>query len=230
MSPCKYYGLMNFPDQLLPAFMLWPANLLAMVLLVNCILHAPWQRLGHQHFLHLWLAGCVGLMLLWSVSTGIRPGLSFHLLGATLLTLMYGPRLAMISLAVVLSGITLAGSGGWGSLGLNFLLMAGLPVLFSHAIYIQAHNKLPTHVFVYIFVDAFVTAGLAMCLCGLAASVLIVFAGVYSADYIVANYLPYFILMGWSEAMLTGMAITLMVVFRPQWLATFSDQKYVKGW
>jgi uncharacterized membrane protein len=85
-------------------------------------------------------------------------------------------------------------------------------------------------VFVYIFVDAFVTAGLAMILCGLFAVALLAASDVYPMHYLGHEYLPYFILMGWSEAMLTGMAVTLMVVYRPQWLATFSDQQYVKGW
>lgn len=33
--------------------------------------------------------------------------------------------------------------------------------------------------------------------------------------------------MAWSEAVLTGMAITLMAVYRPAWLMTFSDQRYL---
>ncbi len=220
---------MNLPASLLPAFVTWLANVLAVLLLGHCIRHAPWRRLGDADLLHLWLAGCVGLMLMWSIKAGIRPGLNFHLLGATLLTLMFGPRLAMVGLAVVLAGITLAGAGGWSILGVNFLLMAALPVLFSYAIYSQAHHKLPTHVFVYIFVDAFITAGLAMCLCGLATTMLLALGEVYPAGYLGSNYLPYFILMGWSEAILTGMAVTLMVAFRPKWLTTFSDRLYVKG-
>lgn len=220
---------MNLPDALLPQSLLWPANLLAVALLGHCILRAPWRRLTQPALLHLWLAGCVGLMLLWSIKTGVRPGLNFHLLGATLLTLMFGPRLAIVALAVVLTGVTLAGAGGWTSLGLNLLLMAALPTLFSYAIYSQAHHKLPRHVFVYIFIDAFVTAGLAMVLCGIIVTAIMAGSGTYTPDYLGSNYLPYFILMGWSEALLTGMATTLMVAFRPEWLATFNDRQYVSG-
>jgi uncharacterized membrane protein len=221
---------MNFPDLLLPSFMIGLSNLLALLLLGHCLLRAPWRLIANSNLQHLWMAGCVGLLLVWSVKAGIKPGLNFHLLGATLLTLMFGPRLAMISLATVLIGVTLTGASGWSSLGVNFLLMAALPTIFSYAVYSQAHHKLPTHVFVYIFIDAFVTAGLAMILCGLVAVVLLAASEVYSMQYLGREYLPYFILMGWSEAILTGMAVTLMVVYRPQWLATFSDQQYVKGW
>ncbi len=221
---------MNIPDLLLPSSLLWPANLLALLLLGHVLRHAPWRRLGQAGDLHLWLAGCVGVMLVWSVKAGIKPGLDFHLLGATLLTLMFGARLAMAALAVALLGVTLSGAAGWASLGINFLVMAVLPSFFSYIVYRQAHTKLPNHVFVYIFVDAFITAGFAMCLCGLAATALLAISASYSASYLGSNYLPYFILMGWSEALLTGMAVTLMVVFRPAWLSTFNDQKYVKGW
>ena len=31
-----------------------------------------------------------------------------------------------------------------------------------------------------------------------------------------------------SEAVLTGMAVTLMAAYRPSWLVTFDDQRYLK--
>lgn len=220
---------MNLTDALLPQGFLWFANLLALVLLGHCIRHAQWRRLAEPSLQHLWLASCVTLLLLWHIKTGIKPGLNFHLLGTTMLTLIFGPRLAIVALTVVLAGSTLFGAGGWTSLGLNLLLMAALPALFSYAIYSQAHYKLPRHVFVYIFVDAFVTAGLAMCLCGITVTALLAISGAYTSEYLGSNYLPYFILMGWSEALLTGMATTLMVVYRPEWLATFNDRQYLKG-
>ncbi len=40
-------------------------------------------------------------------------------------------------------------------------------------------------------------------------------AGVYDADYLIGEYLPYFVLLAFSEAWISGMAITLMVVYRP---------------
>jgi uncharacterized membrane protein len=54
-------------------------------------------------------------------------------------------------------------------------------------------------------------------------------SGAYALAYLKTNYLPYYILMGWSEAISTGMAITLMVVYRPEWVATFDDRRYLNG-
>jgi uncharacterized membrane protein len=33
--------------------------------------------------------------------------------------------------------------------------------------------------------------------------------------------------MAWSEAFATGMLITVMVVYKPQWVATFDDRRYL---
>lgn len=218
---------MNFPDTLLPGVLLWTGNALALFALLAALRRAPWDTLKRPELLNVWLGAAVALMLVWSIKTGIKPGLNFHLLGSTLLTLMFGPWLALAVLAVVLVAVTLAGAAGWASLGVNFLLMAALPVVLSHALFRLADTRLPNHFFVYIFVNAFLGAGLAMAACGLAATLLLTGAGVYSSNYLGSQYLPYFILMAWSEAMLTGMVMTLMVVYRPDWVATFDDTRYI---
>lgn len=218
---------MNFPDTLLPGVLLWTGNALALFALLAALRRAPLDTLKRPELLNVWLGAAVALMLVWSIKTGIKPGLNFHLLGSTLLTLMFGPWLALAVLAVVLMAVTLAGAAGWASLGVNFLLMAALPVMLSHALFRLADTRLPNHFFVYIFVNAFLGAGLAMAACGLAATLLLTGAGVYSSNYLGSQYLPYFILMAWSEAMLTGMVITLMVVYRPDWVATFDDTRYI---
>ena len=219
---------MNFPDQLLPTSLLLASNVLALSLLALAAWTAPWKRLVRDDVFSVWLGMCVGLMLLWSIKTGIRPGLTFHLLGATLMTLMFGARLALVGLAVVLLGITCAGMAGWSSLGINWLLAGLLPVTLSYLLYALVDRRLPNHLFVYIFVNAFIGAGTVIVLTGLATTLLLVISGTYTSQYLTQNYLPYYLLMGWSEAMFTGMAVTLMTAFRPTWLSTFSDVRYLK--
>lgn len=219
---------MNFPDHLLPDALLWTADVLAVVLLGLALWAAPWRRLVQQQLLNVWLGVCVGLMLLWSIKTGIRPGLNFHLLGAMLCTLMFGARLALVAMAVVMVGVTLAGSAGWVSLGLNWMVTGLLPVALSALIYRVVDRKLPNHLFVYIFLNAFVGAGLVVVVTGLVTTLVLALSEVYPGSYLTQNYLPYYVLMGWSEALLTGMAVTLMTAFRPAWLSTFSDARYLK--
>ncbi|PWB53959.1 MAG: hypothetical protein C3F18_07045, partial [Nitrosomonadales bacterium] len=105
---------MNFPDGLLPPSWQWLAHLLFVAVLGGAVYRAPWRRLRDNDQLHLFLGLCVALMLLWSIKTGIKPGLNFHLLGATVFTLMFGPWLAIVGLGVVLLGVTFYGLSGWG--------------------------------------------------------------------------------------------------------------------
>lgn len=220
---------MNFPDGLLPPSWQWLAHLLFVAVLGGAVYRAPWRRLRDNDQLHLFLGLCVALMLLWSIKTGIKPGLNFHLLGATVFTLMFGPWLAIVGLGVVLLGVTFYGLSGWGSFSVNGLLMGVLPVTASYIVYRLVDSRLPNHFFVYIFLNAFIGAAIAMALTGLAATGLLALAGAYTADYLSSNYLPYFLLMGWSEALLSGMMLTLLVVYRPQWVATFDDARYIRN-
>lgn len=220
---------MNFTDTLLSPDVQWFANILAIGLLSLALWRAPWRRLANTDHLNVWMGAVVALMLVWSIKTGVKPGLNFHILGSALLTLMFGPWLALPALALVLVAVTLQGGAGWLSLGVNFLLMAVLPSTISHGIFRLADRRLPNHFFIYILVNAFAGAGLSAISCGLAATALLALAGPYQASYLGTSYLPYFILMGWAEAMLSGMLMTLMVVYRPEWVGTFSDERYLKS-
>ena len=193
---------MNFPDSLPPAAWFWSGRGLFVPVLLWAARTAPWHRLRDVGQLNLWL-------------------------GASVMTLMFGPQLALLGLTIVLTAVTLAGMSGWQGFGWNALLMGALPVAISHGIYRLADRKLPNHLFVYIFLNAFLGGALAMAATGLGATLLLQLAGAYPAGYLYHDYLPYFILMAWSEAVSTGMALTLMVVYQPQWVSTFDDTRYL---
>lgn len=219
---------MNLPDHLIPLGWQWANNALALALLAYAVLKAPWRHLAAPNLQHVFLGSIVVLMVIWSVKAGIRPGLNIHLLGATVLCLMFRWQLALVALAVVIVAVTAFGMAGWLALGTNFLLMAAIPVLFSYNLFRLVDSKLPNHLIIYIFGCGFLCAGLTISLCGLTAVLALSGMQAYPGDYLFSNYLPYFILIAWSEALLTGMAVTLMTAFRPQWLLTFSDQRYLK--
>lgn len=217
---------MNFPDHWLPGHWEWVANGLLLFVAIT-LLRAPWARLRQATTLNLWLGGIVVLMLLWSIKTGVKPGLNFHMLGATALTLMFGPGLAFGALAIVVAAITLSGQAGWSAYALNLLIMGGVPIAVTHLLFKAVDRRLPNHFFVYVFINAFFGAALAMTATGLTSVLVVALAGLYPLDYLTSQYLPYYILMGWSEALLTGMALSLMVVFRPHWVVTFDDARYL---
>ena len=55
---------MDFPAELIPGGLLWPANALFLVVLFVAVQRAPLSRLLENSFSHLYFAACVVLLLL----------------------------------------------------------------------------------------------------------------------------------------------------------------------
>ena len=215
---------MNLPANLLPTEWLWAGNVLYALVALAVLWCTPWRRLIGPTTSHLFLGTCVVLMVMWSLRAGIRPGLNFHLLGTTLMTLMFGGLPAVLGISVVLLAISLYGMSGWESYGLNALLMGAWPALVSWSVYRLALRFLPRHLFVYIFVCGFFGAALAMAATGVASAAVFVLSGTYGFDAILSDYLPYFLLMVFPEAILTGSAVALLAVYRPDWIWTYDER------
>lgn len=218
---------MNLPDGLLDGAWVVLAWVLFVPFAIHALRQAPWSVLHEGARLNLWLGTIVVLILLWNLQAGVKPGLSLHLLGAMVLTLCFGWALAFVGLCLVLAGATLNGVAGWEAFALNALLMGGVGVAASHGIYRLVAKMLPSHLFVYIFANGFFGAALSVLAVGAASCLLFVLEGAYSAEYLSGEYLPYFMLLGFSEAWLSGMVMTLLVVYRPEWVSTFEDKQFL---
>lgn len=218
---------MNFSAELFPAVWLWLAALVAAASAVWAARTGPWKSLLNPVRLNLWLGMGVLFALLWSMKAGVHPGLDLHLVGAMVATLVFGPQLGMGVLALALAGVTLNRGAQWQMFPLNWLVMAFAPVLIAHAFASMVERFLPRHFFVFIFVIAFFGSAFTAVLQGMLASVLLVAAGAYTFEFLTQNYLPYFLLLGFSEAWLSGVVVTLMVVYQPGWVARFDDRLYL---
>lgn len=220
---------MNFAADLFDGIWLWGGGFVACLVLIWMFRSGRWAELRRPERINLWLGTAVALMLVWRMKAGVYPGLDLHLLGAMVANLLFGPQLAMGLLGVVLIGVGLATGMDWQSLGLNWLFMAVLPVVIAEGIRRFANRRLPRHFFVYVFVVAFFGSAATVMLQGVAASLLLTSAGVYAFDFLASNYLPYCLLLGFSEAWLSGAVITVMVIYRPEWVASFDDRLYLKN-
>ena len=198
---------MNLPDGLLAGAWTTVAWLVFIPLFLRVVWRAPWRRLADPSRFNAWLGTIVVLVLLWSLNAGIKPGLSLHLIGAAVLALTFGPGLAFLGLCAALFGVTLNGEAGWASFAANALVMGGVSVGISRGVLRFSERFLPRQLFVYLFANGFFGAGLSIIAVGFVASGLLAF----------------------SEAWLSGMVITLFVVYRPQWVATFEDSRYLFG-
>ncbi|MBL8422688.1 MAG: energy-coupling factor ABC transporter permease [Candidatus Accumulibacter phosphatis] len=218
---------MNLPDGLLDGSWTLTAWLLFVPLALFAVWQAPWAVLADSVRLNAFLGMIVALILLWQMKAGIKPGLSLHLLGATVFALSFGWALAFVGLCLVLVGVSLNGAAGWQAFAANALLMAGVGVAASHALHQLVRRLLPPQLFVYIFCNGFFASALAVMAVGVVSCLVFAAAGTYPADYLTGEYLPYFLLLGFSEAWLSGMLTTLFAVYRPDLLADFKDAPFL---
>ena len=218
---------MNISAALLPSVWYFMAHVALIVTAVAIGRRAPWRKLGDSAFSHLWLGACVSLLVLWSIRSPAVGGLEFHFLGATAVTLMFGPGLAIGCLALVMVGRLLMGQIDPAAFSMDVLLLAVLPVALSHATLRLSQRLLPPNLFVYIFVAAFFGAGVAMLGSGSVAVGLHAVFGSPGEAMMAEQFLPYCLLLGFGEANLTGMIVTLLVVYRPDWVGTFDDARYL---
>jgi uncharacterized membrane protein len=217
---------MNILSANIPQYWHWGLWLIAASLGWLILRRANWRMLADSANLNIFLAACVTLLGIWFIKTGIKPGLDFHLLGATLLTLMFRPLFALFGIALVTAAIALW-QGEYAAFAPNWLIMGATPVAVSWAIFSLSDRKLPNHLFIYIFINAFFGAAIAIATTGLTATAFATLSGMYPLDYLLENYLPFFLLMAFSEAFITGMLITMMVIYKPEWVATFDDKRYL---
>lgn len=220
---------MNIPDNLLGEVWCWVAWVIWLLLFARSVWRAPWRRLGDSEQLNVWLGMIVLLVLIWSLKAGVKPGLGLHLLGATVFTLSFGPHLAFIGLSLVTAGVTVNGAAGGVAYAMNALLLAGCGVFFSDRLFVFLSGHLPKHFFVFIFVNGFLGAALTMFGVGAVITLLFALAGVYDWGYLLGEYFPYFLFLGFAEAWLSGVIMTLFVIYRPNWVVTFDDSSYLIG-
>lgn len=218
---------MNLPAGLLtPSWQqaLWGLWALTLLPLADKRAWAPLQQPAR---LNLWCAAIAIAFTLWCIRYGVKPGLALHLLGATTLMLMFGPRLAQLALYLVAAGVAVTGLAGFDAYPASALLTAALPVWVSWALFRLVERRLPTNIFVFIFVAGFITAALAMAASAVATVALHAAAGTYAPGYLTEYYLPYALLLAWGEAFITGMVMALMVAYYPQWVLLFDDARYL---
>jgi uncharacterized membrane protein len=194
------------------------------------LISGDWRRLAEPTNLNLFLGATVAVLAIWQIRTGVKPGLAFHLYGISALTLMFGFWRASFAGVLILLTNAVFGRGNLTALGFDALLLVALPAAVSWGMFRLLDRRLPNHFFVYVLGNGFFGAALAVAAIGLATTAVMAMAGVYPLDYLLAQYTPFAtLLISWAEAFSTGMAITVIAVYRPAWLETFDDVRYIQN-
>lgn len=220
---------MEIDGNLFTGELLWGLAGLFLVVLVAAMRYAPWRRLSDGRQLHVFLGAIVALIVLWHMRGQVQPGLSFHLLGVTVITLMFGWSMAIIAASLALAAVCFnAGYGLQGYL-VSFLTVVLVPITLSQISLVLVRSYLPKHFFVYVLGNGFFTAWLVGYVSGHLALQLLVYSGAYTMAELSVTILPFFPLMFFPEALVNGWVITMLVVFYPAWVHSFSDEQYIHG-
>jgi len=221
---------MNFTALVLPESFHLAGWLGLAVLAWRWWMSGDWRRLAEPTRLNLFLGATVAVLAIWQIRTGVKPGLAFHLYGISALTLMFGFWRASFAGVLILLTNAVFGRGNLTALGFDALLLVALPAAVSWGMFQLLDRRLPNHFFIYVLGNGFFGAALAVAAIGLATTAVMALSGVYSLEYLLAQYTPFAtLLISWAEAFSTGMAITVIAVYRPAWLETFDDVRYIQN-
>jgi uncharacterized membrane protein len=182
----------------------------------------PWSVLRGEALRNAWFAAVALLAAAWSAQANLPGELPVVLSGACLIVLMFGWPLAILTIIGLAAAATVLADAS-PARGAELATWSGaLPATLALGIGLAMRRWLPRNVFVYILGRAFL---------GTAAATLISAAlhvgwtrdaQTGESMLVTAGWL-----VAWGEAFLTGTLAAAFVAFRPQWLLTYSDARYL---
>lgn len=183
----------------------------------------PWRMLKGP-LLTPALAALALLPWFWLLPQHLPQGLQIQLSGASLLTLMLGWPLAVPVLALVAMLVWCIGMQDAAAVLAQWVWLGLAPATLALLLGRLLQRWLPVSPFVYTLGRGFLGTALAVFGSGLLQELAQRWlAGASLHDALVARWL-----MAWGDAFLTGMFSAIFVAFAPQWLATWSDRRYLR--
>ncbi|HEX4885582.1 MAG TPA: energy-coupling factor ABC transporter permease [Casimicrobiaceae bacterium] len=217
---------MDLSDLPLPVAWRLAGWALALPVLAAAAWRGDWSRRGENEPVHVFLGTLAALVALWSLRA-TAADIGFHLLGTAGLALATGLPRALVGGAVVVAATTLLRDAPWANAALVWLTLVALPATVVTLVLEATQRWLPPNFFVYVFGAAFAGSAVALAAGGLAGATLALAAGGKPAEAAVGDIAAVLLSLAFGEGTLTGMLVTLAVVYRPQWVATFDDRRYL---
>ena len=220
---------MSFASVVLEPWLLIVCAALSLVVVGRAAWLFPWRRLEEDRALqHRLLGATVFAAVLWQLRAQAVDWLTLHLLLTVLLTLVFTAPLALLANTLINVAMVVLGKIAWPLLGVNVLVTGVVPALVTVIIWRVVDRRLPDNLFVYLFVCGFFGAALATLISGLCALGLILVGAtdpeVLRLAHDSALFLP---LLMPSEAFITGMMLSLLLVYHPHWVMTFDNYRYI---
>lgn len=202
----------------------WALDLaLALAATVVALALRPWRGTGPAGPPWPWIVLLAVLPVLWGVDRYVSVPIAQPMSGAALLVLFAGWPLAVLAMLPVAAATAWAADLGAADALHRLVWLGVVPATLMLALGAAVRRWLPNHLFVYIFGRAFVGTFIACALSdGTALLLSALPTGSLRDDLWLARPMTAF-----GEAFLTGMLVAILVAYRPQWLATYSDRLYL---
>ncbi len=214
-------------ENLLPTSQWLFTAVVFVLVLIAALRSVDWRDFRNDNAVqHSFFGAAVALGFVWQLRAGISPGLAIHVFGMTVITLMLGWALAVLSglLALVITVIT--GREPLIMFAANGLITVMVPALVSHAIMLWERRRNFRNFFAYIFFCGFFGAGIAVAVAGVAMCLMLWTSGAYRFDELVHDYLRYLPLFMIPEGFINGAFVTGLMVFHPDRLSTLDQRRY----
>ncbi len=218
---------MGMTENLLSTGQMLLTGLLFLMILIAALRSTDWRAFRQDTVLqHTFYGAAVVLGFLWQMRAGISPGLSIHVFGITVITLMMGWSLATIAGLIALVITVITGREPAVMFAANGLITVMIPALISHGIMLWERRRNFRNFFAYIFFCGFFGAGLAVAGAGIVMCLLLWTSGVYTFGELVHEYLRYLPLFMIPEGFVNGTFVTGLMVFHPDRLKTLDQRRY----
>ncbi|MGR4068483.1 energy-coupling factor ABC transporter permease [Halomonas sp. LR3S48] len=220
---------MTFSEPILASWLLIVSGLISLAGLALALMQRPWQALLSDRGLqHRWLAASVAVVLLWQLRAQSVDWLSLHLMMTVLMTLIFKAPLALVTNLLANLSLLALGKAGWPLLGVNVLITGLVPVTIMVTIWRIVDRYLPDNLMIFLFLCGFFGAALATLGTGLAGLGLVLLGAIDpEAVHLAKEYALFLPLLMPSEAFLTGMLLSVLMVYHPSWVATFNAHRYI---
>lgn len=220
---------MTFAEPILATWLLIACGSLALAVLALALAQRPWRELVSDRGLqHRWMAACVAAILLWQLRAQSVDWLTLHLMLTALLTLIFKAPLALLANLLANLSLVALGKVGWPLLGVNVLITGVVPVAIMVAIWRLVDRYLPDNLMLFLFLCGFFGSALATLGTGLFGLGLVMLGATDpEAIHLAREYALFLPLLMPSEAFITGMLLSVLMIYHPGWVATFDPHRYI---
>lgn len=212
----------------------WPFNAWLIIqvvfwsIFIGSIFQLNLERLNSLQDTSAWAMTTLFFTLLWRLNAGIEPGLSFHIFGASLMTLLFGFPYMLVGGVLGMIGNALSGAGQIIDIPVSALAVLVIPGAITYLLWKLSVRHLPPNFFVYVWVVGFFGAAIGMAVSATAVTSALWVTELFDLHYLMNYFFPFMLMQGFPEGFITGTILSLLVVYKPEWVATFRDAFYLQ--